>query len=200
MYILVTRQFARLHPRTDAPVATGRHARKCADHILRTRPHVGPRIRTRGTRSRQEQGGNNRHARAAQKTAVRGCPHGLYSFATRKKGHTRHSRHDRAARNRAIIAGCCQSVIPSALARVWAEAPHWSNVQSPKSKVEYNDFGLWTWDPTLVLGSSVLGSFMNYLAHGWRFVGQPYVLAGTAAPDWLSVIDRKIRLRLRTAA
>jgi hypothetical protein len=41
---------------------------------------------------------------------------------------------------------------------------------------------------------------MNYLAHGWRFADQPYVLAGTAAPDWLSVIDRKIRVRSRTAA
>jgi hypothetical protein len=41
---------------------------------------------------------------------------------------------------------------------------------------------------------------MNYLAHGWRFTQDPYVLAGTAAPDWLSVIDRKIRLRSRTAA
>lgn len=41
---------------------------------------------------------------------------------------------------------------------------------------------------------------MNYLAHGWRFAAEPYVLAGTAAPDWLSVIDRKVRLRSRTAA
>jgi hypothetical protein len=41
---------------------------------------------------------------------------------------------------------------------------------------------------------------MNYLAHGWRFVSEPYFLAGTAAPDWLSVIDRKVRLRSRTAA
>jgi len=41
---------------------------------------------------------------------------------------------------------------------------------------------------------------MNYLAHGWRYTDDPYVLAGTAAPDWLSVIDRKIRLRSRTAA
>src|SRR5437763_7498074 len=41
---------------------------------------------------------------------------------------------------------------------------------------------------------------MNYLAHGWRFAHEPYVLAGTAAPDWLSVIDRKVRLRSRTAA
>src|SRR5262249_14067134 len=41
---------------------------------------------------------------------------------------------------------------------------------------------------------------MNYLAHGWRFADEPYVVAVTAAPDWLSVIDRKIRLRSRTAA
>lgn len=41
---------------------------------------------------------------------------------------------------------------------------------------------------------------MNYLAHGWRFTGEPYFLAGTAAPDWLSVINRKIRLRSKTAA
>ena len=41
---------------------------------------------------------------------------------------------------------------------------------------------------------------MNYLAHGWRFSDEPYVLAGTAAPDWLSVIDRKTRLRSRRAA
>jgi len=41
---------------------------------------------------------------------------------------------------------------------------------------------------------------MNYLAHGFRFTAEPYVLAGTAAPDWLSVIDRKVRLRSRTAA
>jgi hypothetical protein len=41
---------------------------------------------------------------------------------------------------------------------------------------------------------------MNYLAHGWRFASDPYFLAGTAAPDWLSVIDRKTRLRSRVAA
>src|SRR5690349_13871916 len=41
---------------------------------------------------------------------------------------------------------------------------------------------------------------MNYLAHGWRFANDPYFLAGTAAPDWLSVIDRKTRLRSKTAA
>jgi len=41
---------------------------------------------------------------------------------------------------------------------------------------------------------------VNYLAHGWRFADDPYFLAGTAAPDWLSVIDRKMRLRSRRAA
>lgn len=41
---------------------------------------------------------------------------------------------------------------------------------------------------------------MNYLAHGWHFTTDPYYLAGTAAPDWLSVIDRKVRLRSRVAA
>jgi hypothetical protein len=41
---------------------------------------------------------------------------------------------------------------------------------------------------------------MNYLAHGWQFSADPYFLAGTAAPDWLSVIDRQVRVRSRTAA
>lgn len=41
---------------------------------------------------------------------------------------------------------------------------------------------------------------MNYLAHGYRFTNEPYFLAGTAAPDWLSVIDRKMRLRSKHAA
>src|SRR4051812_38665606 len=40
---------------------------------------------------------------------------------------------------------------------------------------------------------------MNYLAHGWRFTAEPYFLAGTAAPDWMNVIDRKLRLRSRVA-
>lgn len=41
---------------------------------------------------------------------------------------------------------------------------------------------------------------MNYFAHGRHFTDQPYLLAGTAAPDWLSVIDRKCRARERLAA
>lgn len=39
---------------------------------------------------------------------------------------------------------------------------------------------------------------MNYLAHGRHFTHDPYFLAGTAAPDWLSVIDRRMRLRSKT--
>lgn len=38
---------------------------------------------------------------------------------------------------------------------------------------------------------------MNYFAHGMAVVDRPYVLAGTAVPDWLSVADRKVRLRRR---
>lgn len=40
---------------------------------------------------------------------------------------------------------------------------------------------------------------MNYLAHGWRHVHDPYFLAGTAVPDWLNVADRKVRVRRRPA-
>lgn len=41
---------------------------------------------------------------------------------------------------------------------------------------------------------------MNYFAHGRRFVHDPYFLAGTAVPDWLSVVDRKVRARSKNAA
>ena len=40
---------------------------------------------------------------------------------------------------------------------------------------------------------------MNYLAHGYRHIGRPYFLAGTAVPDWLSVLDRRVRARRRRA-
>ena len=40
---------------------------------------------------------------------------------------------------------------------------------------------------------------MNYFAHGFRFIDQPYFLAGTAVPDWLSVVDRKVRSRSKGA-
>lgn len=38
---------------------------------------------------------------------------------------------------------------------------------------------------------------MNYLAHGYQFLDQPFFLAGTAVPDWLSVVNRKVRVRGR---
>lgn len=41
---------------------------------------------------------------------------------------------------------------------------------------------------------------MNYLSHGYRFTDDPYFLAGTAVPDWLSVIDRRVRVRPKDAA
>lgn len=40
---------------------------------------------------------------------------------------------------------------------------------------------------------------MNYLAHAYRFLDDPYFVAGTALPDWMSVIDRKNRARRRFA-
>ena len=36
---------------------------------------------------------------------------------------------------------------------------------------------------------------MNYLAHGFRFLNSPLMVAGTAVPDWLSVVDRRVRVR-----
>lgn len=41
---------------------------------------------------------------------------------------------------------------------------------------------------------------MNYFAHGRRYTNQPYFLAGTAVPDWLSVVDRRMRLPSKRAA
>ena len=40
---------------------------------------------------------------------------------------------------------------------------------------------------------------MNYFAHGRHCIERPYLLAGTAVPDWLSVVDRRARARSRTA-
>jgi len=36
---------------------------------------------------------------------------------------------------------------------------------------------------------------MNYFAHGCEFLDEPYFLAGTATPDWLSAADRSVRVR-----
>jgi hypothetical protein len=41
---------------------------------------------------------------------------------------------------------------------------------------------------------------MNYFAHGRAFINDPYFLAGTAVPDWLNVIDRRVRVRSKHAA
>ena len=38
---------------------------------------------------------------------------------------------------------------------------------------------------------------MNYFAHGRLYVDDAYFLAGTAVPDWLSVVDRRMRARSR---
>ncbi len=40
---------------------------------------------------------------------------------------------------------------------------------------------------------------MNYFAHALPFLDQPYFMAGTAVPDWLTVADRQTRLRSRHA-
>jgi len=40
---------------------------------------------------------------------------------------------------------------------------------------------------------------MNYFGHGYRHLDNPYFLAGTAVPDWLSVINRRVRARARLA-
>ncbi len=38
---------------------------------------------------------------------------------------------------------------------------------------------------------------MNYFAHALRFLDRPYFVAGTAVPDWLSVVDRQVRVRVK---
>ncbi len=40
---------------------------------------------------------------------------------------------------------------------------------------------------------------MNYLAHAYQFLHDPFFAAGTALPDWMSVIDRKNRARRQYA-
>lgn len=45
--------------------------------------------------------------------------------------------------------------------------------------------------------SFAIDSAVNYFAHGLRHVERPYFLAGTAAPDWLSAVDRRVRMRAR---
>jgi len=40
---------------------------------------------------------------------------------------------------------------------------------------------------------------MNYFAHALPFLDDPYFVAGTAVPDWLNVVDRKVRVRGKNA-
>jgi hypothetical protein len=40
---------------------------------------------------------------------------------------------------------------------------------------------------------------MNYFAHGRRHLEHPYLLAGTAVPDWLCVVNRRVRVTSRSA-
>ena len=40
---------------------------------------------------------------------------------------------------------------------------------------------------------------MNYFAHAYRFLQDPYFVAGSAVPDWLSAADRPARVRCRQA-
>jgi len=39
---------------------------------------------------------------------------------------------------------------------------------------------------------------MNYYAHGVRWMDRPWYAAGTAVPDWLSVVDRQVRVGSKT--
>ncbi len=42
---------------------------------------------------------------------------------------------------------------------------------------------------------------MNYFAHAvWFLDDNPYYVAGTGVPDWLTVVDRKVRVRSKHAA
>jgi len=38
---------------------------------------------------------------------------------------------------------------------------------------------------------------MNYFAHALPFLDQPYFMAGTGVPDWLTVVDRRVRVRTK---
>jgi len=51
--------------------------------------------------------------------------------------------------------------------------------------------------PTRVRGGKV--GLMNYFAHAYRCLEDPYFVAGTAVPDWLTVADRPSRVRSRHA-
>lgn len=41
---------------------------------------------------------------------------------------------------------------------------------------------------------------MNYFAHALPFLDNPYFAAGTGVPDWLTVVDRQVRVRNKHAS
>lgn len=41
---------------------------------------------------------------------------------------------------------------------------------------------------------------MNYFAHAMAFLGRPNFVAGTGVPDWLTIVDRRTRLRSKHVA
>jgi hypothetical protein len=40
---------------------------------------------------------------------------------------------------------------------------------------------------------------VNYFAHALPFLDDPYYVAGTGVPDWLTVVDRQVRVRTQQA-
>ena len=53
--------------------------------------------------------------------------------------------------------------------------------------------------PELLAGAGYLNDSVNYVAHTYRFLDDPYFAAGTGVPDWLAVADRKVRVRRKHA-
>lgn len=43
-------------------------------------------------------------------------------------------------------------------------------------------------------------TIVNYFAHALPFLDAPYLTAGVCVPDWLMVVDRRVRLRHRSVA
>ena len=41
---------------------------------------------------------------------------------------------------------------------------------------------------------------MNYFSHALPFLADPYFVAGTAVPDWLAVVDRRVRVKEKNVA
>jgi hypothetical protein len=41
--------------------------------------------------------------------------------------------------------------------------------------------------------------FVNYLSHAYKYLDDPYFVAGTSLPDWMSVVDRRNRARSQRA-